>query len=197
MNLSEIGKKITGQRYLKMYLVRDGRVIKTLIREITESGWLLDKSLKMAWMIPPEGKLIIEGKASIFFGSLEAIHTLEYEYLYEHLELKDIFEWKEGRNISIPYLKPKITKDTWSIEKGKFILSKDEKYDFVSKIGKSYTPFLPSLDLNAVYNAMSGKAIALVMKPPEDKEHFDTKTIMWIIVGLGLVLAFIYLRGGF
>jgi hypothetical protein len=193
MSIDEMIKVVFGQRYIKMYLLREGIVVGTYIRNISSTGWLLDKKLKKAWMIPPEGQMIQIKKSLVFFGSLEASHSYTFEEIKKNSNLKPL-SWK---NAGFPFLKPVFTPNNWTIEKTKFIFGKDkegkrkQEYDFVDKEYKTYKPILPSLDLGMLYHYLTGHTIYLISKPPSEPK----KDINWtfIVIGIMAVVALYYM----
>lgn len=185
---TELGRNLSGKKYLKMYLVREGSIVKKYIRPFTDFGWLLDKKTKRAWKIPIESKLIRQKRAYIFFGSLDSIEPFDYEEIEEFYELK-----KGHKEISIPFLR-KTNSPNWSFEKSKVVIRQgieDIKHQFIDEVNKSYTAILPSLDIASTYMFLTGAAIDLVMESPKKKD--DYKWLLYIAMAIGGIVLMYYI----
>jgi hypothetical protein len=188
VNFAEFWKKLSMQRYIKMYLVREGTIIGEYIRGIKERGWILDKTHRMAWMIPKEGNLIKQKKCYFFFASLESIMPFKYDEIIKKDDLKGKF-WDKSREFSIPFLRPAFYPGNWTIEKTKLVLREGKDYQIIDKMGKVYSPVLPTLDISALYEYLSAASIDMVMESP--KSRTDYKWVLYALAGIA-ILVFVY-----
>lgn len=194
ISLAETGKRILNMRYLKMYLVRDGLVIGTYIRDIKETGWILDKSLKMCWKIPSEGEMIKTGKCSWFTGSLESIRTLEWKDIKKP-ELKGKW-WDTITEGGIPFLRKPFHSKKWSNDKLKFITGEKKEIQYIDKMGTTYTPVLPMLDMGSLYLWLTGSTLKLIMESAiKEKKNMDLLIYAALAIGAILFIYFFVKKG--
>jgi len=181
MGIKEFSKKLFSQKYLKMYLVREGNVIETYILGIQEKGWLLDTKKKCAWQIPAEGDLIRDKKCFFWFGSLESHQNFDFREI-------PLFT-KTKKEISIPFLRPKFYPNNWTFEKTKFVIRKRKEISIIDDVKKIYTPVLNALDMGSLYQFLTGAAIELLMESQKEKKKQDW--ILWILIA-GAAIVTIY-----
>jgi hypothetical protein len=185
--IAEMWKKLFNARYIKMWLVREGIIIGTYIIGIKNTGWIIDKNIKMAWKIPKEGEMFRRGKHLFFFATLESIENFKFEKIDEL--------WKEKEEISIPLFRPKFTEKEWTIEKTSVVIRKGSKEKIVNKVGTSYKAKLPMLDIPALFQYLEGDTIRMIAASAKQKKNDEW--LKWlIIIGAIIVVIWLILKGG-
>ena len=192
MSVRETVCKITSKPYYKLYLLKNGEIVKELIEKVSEKSFIYDKDTKTAYIIPEN---VIKYKLSkIFYADIDNA----IPYTYGNKKPKNKYATNEEKEIPkelITFAEYEKNKKEDKSRFRKYIvnpLSSPSVVEFIGSNKYFWIAYIPSV---LIGKWMSGESISMLMESPKKENKFGDIGMILIIIGIIAVVWYLFLGG--